>query len=172
MRSKLNDVIRLEKTASTWSESSPIHVRLHTKLPPSLHACVLEFVEAAMAQPGEGSCSIQMWGRVLALTYFLFHFWATFCKTVRLMLSDRCPVCLSVCLSVCHVCPVCNVGVLLSNGWTDQDEIWQVGRPWPLPQCIGWGPGPPLPMGHSPQFSAMSTATKRLHGSRHHSIWR
>ena len=96
MRSKLNDVMRLEKTASTWSESSAIHVRLHTKLPPSLHAWVLEFVEAVMAQPGEGSCSIQMWGRALALTYFLFHFWATVCKTVRPMLSDRCLVCLSV----------------------------------------------------------------------------
>ena len=32
-----------------------------------------------------------------------FVFSATVCKTVRPMLSDRCPVCLSVCL----VCPVC-----------------------------------------------------------------
>jgi len=30
MSSKLNDVIRLENTVSTWSESSPVHVRLHT----------------------------------------------------------------------------------------------------------------------------------------------
>ena len=30
-------------------------------------------------------------------------FWAIVCKAVRPMLSDRCPVCLSVCLS----CPVC-----------------------------------------------------------------
>ena len=41
--------------------------------------------------------------------------WATACKTVRPMLSDRCPV-LSVCLSVC------NVSVLWPNGWMDQDE--------------------------------------------------
>ena len=34
------------------------------------------------------------------------------------MLSDRC---LSLCLFVCPVCPVCNVGVLLPNGWMDQD---------------------------------------------------
>jgi len=27
-----------------------------------------------------------------------------------------------VCLSVCHVCPVCDVGVLWPNGWMDQDE--------------------------------------------------
>jgi len=31
MSSKLNDVIRLENTVSTWSESSPVHVRLHTQ---------------------------------------------------------------------------------------------------------------------------------------------
>jgi len=28
----------------------------------------------------------------------MFDFWATVCKTVRPMLSVRCPVCLSVCL--------------------------------------------------------------------------
>jgi len=33
----------------------------------------------------------------------LLNFWATVCKTVRLMLSDLCPVC-SVCLFVCSVC--------------------------------------------------------------------
>jgi len=42
-------------------------------------------------------------------------FLAAVCKTVRPMLSDRCPVCLS-CL------PVCNVGVLRPNGVMDQDE--------------------------------------------------
>ena len=42
---------------------------------------------------------------------YVTHFWATVCKTVRPMLSDRC-------LS----CSVCNVGVLWPNGWTDQDE--------------------------------------------------
>jgi len=36
-------------------------------------------------------------------------FWATVCKTVRPMLSDRCPVCLSVCLSClsCLSCLLC-----------------------------------------------------------------
>jgi len=47
-------------------------------------------------------------------------FCATVCKTVRLMLSDRC-------LSVC------NVGVLWPNGWIDQDATWYAG--------IGIGPG-------------------------------
>jgi len=28
------------------------------------------------------------------------------------------------CLSVCLSCPVCNVGVLWPNGWTDPDEKW------------------------------------------------
>ena len=48
------------------------------------------------------------------------------------MLSVRCPVCLSVCLSVC---PVCNVRALWPNGWTDQDETWQADRPRPWPHC-------------------------------------
>ena len=31
------------------------------------------------------------------------------------------------------VCPVCNIGVLWPNGWTNQDETWIAGRPqlWP-----------------------------------------
>jgi len=50
--------------------------------------------------------------------------YATVCKTVRPMLSDRC---LTVCLSVLSVC---NVGALWPNGWMDPDETWhalQVG---------------------------------------------
>ena len=39
-------------------------------------------------------------------------FWATVCKAVCPMLSDRC-------LSVLSVC---DVGVLRPNGWMDQDE--------------------------------------------------
>jgi len=73
-------------------------------------------------------------------------FWATVCKTVRPMLSDRCR-------------PVCNVGVLLLNGWMDQDGTWHAlhaGRPRPWPHCVRWGPSSPPPKGHSPppQFSA------------------
>jgi len=48
-------------------------------------------------------------------------FWATVCKTVRPMLSDRCHIC-SVCLSV--YLSVCNVCALWPNGWTYQDETW------------------------------------------------
>jgi len=41
-----------------------------------------------------------------------------------------------VCRSVSHVCPVCNVGVLWPNGWTDQDETWLADRPRPWPHCV------------------------------------
>ena len=67
------------------------------------------------------------------------------------MLSDLCPVCLSVCLS----CPVCNVGTLWPNSWMDQDETWRAGRPRPWPHCIRWGPiSPPQRGTASTQFSA------------------
>jgi len=52
------------------------------------------------------------------------------------------------------VCPVCNVGMLWPNGWTDQDETWHAGRPRPWPHCIRWGPSSPPKKGQSPQFSA------------------
>jgi len=48
--------------------------------------------------------------------------WATACKTVRPMLSDRC-------LSG-------NVGVLWPNGWMDQDATWFGGRPRPMAHCV------------------------------------
>ena len=65
--------------------------------------------------------------------------WATVCKTVRPMLSDRCPI-----LS-CPVCPVCNVGALWPSGWTDQDDTWHAGRPRPWPHCVRWRPSSPSP---------------------------
>ena len=34
------------------------------------------------------------------------------------------------------------------NGWTDQDETWQAGRPRPCPHCVKWGL--PLPKGAYP----------------------
>jgi len=78
---------------------------------------------------------------------FIFNFWAIVCKTVRPMLSDRCPVCLS--------CPVCDVGVLWPNGLTVQDETWHARRPRPWPHCVRWGPSSPSPKRPQlPQFSA------------------
>jgi len=67
------------------------------------------------------------WPSLRPLTSSVNQFWATVCKTVRPMLSDRC---LSVCLS-CLPCPVCNVGILWPNGWTDQDEAWHAGSSRP-----------------------------------------
>jgi len=55
-----------------------------------------------------------------------------------------------VCLSCLSVLSLCDVGVLWPNGWTDQDETWQAGRPRPRPHCVRWGPTPPLLKGHSP----------------------
>jgi len=57
-------------------------------------------------------------------TEMCIYFWATVCKTVRPMLSDRCLSCLSVTL------------VFVANGWMDQDETWLAGRPRPWPHCV------------------------------------
>ena len=60
------------------------------------------------------------------------RFWATVCKTVRHILSDRC-------LSVCPVClSVCNVGVLRLNGSMHQDETWHADTPRPWLHCVKW----------------------------------
>jgi len=72
--------------------------------------------------------------------------WATVCKTVRAMISDRC---LSV-LSVLSVRPVCDVGVLWRNDCMDQDETWHAGRPRPWPHCVRWGPSSPSSKGAQP----------------------
>ena len=58
------------------------------------------------------------------------------------MLSDCCPVCLSV-------CPVCNVGVLWPNSWMDQDETWHGGRPRPRPHCVRLRPSSSSTKGES-----------------------
>ena len=52
-------------------------------------------------------------------------------------------------LSVLY-CPVCDVGVLWPNSWTDLDETWHAGRPRPWPHCVRRGPRPPSPKGAQP----------------------
>ena len=99
-------------------------------------------------------------------------FWATVCKTVRSMLSDRC---LSVCLSClsCPVCPVCNVAVLWPNSLTDQDETWRAARPRSWTHCIRWRPSSPSFKGaQPPDFRPISVAAKWLHRSRCHLVGR
>ena len=103
-----------------------------------------------------GDCNNILLCKVFNIKFSLLSvelFWATVCKTVRPILSDRCHVCpvVAVC---CPVGYVCNVGVLLPNGWTDQDETWHAGRPRPGHIALDGNPGPPPPKGHSPQFSA------------------
>jgi len=75
---------------------------------------------------------------------YVAYDWATVCKTVRPMLSDRCLSALSV----------CDVGVLWPNGWMDQHATWCGGRPRPRPHCVIWGPMQLLKKWYSPQFSA------------------
>ena len=100
---------------------------------------------------------------------FTLRFWATVCKTVRPMLSDRCLSYMSVCLSVC---PVCDVGVLWPNGWMDQDETWHAGRPRPWPHCVTWGSSSPPPKGRTPNFRPISVVPKWLDESRCHLVGR
>ena len=91
--------------------------------------------------------------------------------------------------AVLPVCPVCDVGVLWPNDWTDQDETWHAGRPQPRPHCVRWGYSCSHRNGHSsPPHSkfmgsgfacvlfaasvrpynawSMSVVAKRLDGSR------
>jgi len=101
----------------------------------------------------------------LLIAWLSVSLWATVCKTVRPMLSNRC-------LFVLSVCPVCNVGALRPNGWTDQDETWYGGRTRPWPHCVTWRPSSPSPNGHIPNFRPMSVVAKRLDGSICHLVRR
>jgi len=49
----------------------------------------------------------------------------------------------TVCPMLRDRCPVCNVGVLWSDGWIDQDTSWYRGRPRPKWHCLWWGPSSP-----------------------------
>jgi len=62
-------------------------------------------------------------------------FWRPFVK--RFALCYQTVFCLS--------CPVCDVGVLWPNGWTDHDETWHAGMPRPRPHCVTYGDPAPLP---------------------------
>ena len=91
---------------------------------------------------------------VFQVNLFPFSFWATVCKTARPMLSDPCPVCLSVCLSVMLV-------------YCSQTVKW---IKMPLRAEIGFGPvdivldgDPALPEGkgtEAPTFRPLSIVAK------------
>jgi len=74
-----------------------------------------------------------------------------FVKRFAPTLSDRC---LSVCLSVCPVLSLCNVGVLWPNGCMGENKTWHAGRPRRWPHCVRWGHRSPLLKGHSHPFLA------------------
>jgi len=85
---------------------------------------------------------------------YVTDFWATVCKTVRLMLST----CYRTVLSVLSVCPVCLSVTLVycsqTVGWTQMKLGMQVGLgklAWP--HSVRWRLCSPLLRGHSPQFS-------------------
>ena len=73
----------------------------------------------------------------------LRSFYSLLLLSFRPMLSARCLSCLS-CLSVY------NVGVLLPNGWMDQDKTWRRGRPRPRSHSVRCGPSSPLLKGAQP----------------------
>ena len=96
-------------------------------------------------------------------------FWATVCKTVRNILSDRC---LSVCLSVLSVTLVyCGQTVGRIN---HQDETWHAGKPRPWPHCARWEPSSPFPEkgAQPPNFRPISIVAKLLDASRCHLVQR
>jgi len=74
------------------------------------------------------------------LVVLLSHFWVTVCKTVRLMLSDRCPVCLSG-LSVAVHCRQTVGRIKMKLGM-------QVGL-GPDNIVLDRDPAPPPPKGHN-----------------------
>ena len=85
----------------------------------------------------------------------------------RLVLWGRCPVCLSLCLSLC------DVGVLWPNGWTDQDFGMRVGL-GPSHIVLHGVPGrpPPTKGAQLPPtiFWPMTVVAKRLNGLRFHLV--
>jgi len=85
------------------------------------------------------------------------RFWATVCKTVRPMLSERCLSVCPVCLSVCLSCPVCLSVTLVycgqTVGWIKMKLGLQVGL-GPEHTVLDRDPAPLPKGGQSPQFSA------------------
>jgi len=142
---------------------------IYTRMGPRNHV-LRDDVRCTLSQPGEYQWTVHVRWRCGLLSNYFDHLlfitilyaslsmiyiiiqntscsfcWGAVCKTVRPMLSDRCPV-----------CPVCGVGVLWPNGWMDQDETWHAGRPQHGPHCISFPHG----KGHSsPSLTLLSKFT-------------
>ena len=91
------------------------------------------------------------------------HFWATVCKTIRPMLSDRCLSLRSVTLLYCGQ----------TVGWIKMKLGVQVGL-GPGHNVLDGNPAPPSRKGaqFSPNFRPMSVVAKRLDESRCHLVGR
>jgi len=96
----------------------------------------------------------------------VYSFWTTVCKTVRPVLSDRCPVC-PVCLSVTLVYCGQTVEWIKMKLGTEvglgRSHIVLDGTQLPPPQKRGTA---------APNFRSMSVVVKQLDGSRWHLVWR
>jgi len=93
----------------------------------------------------------------------LFTFWATVCKTVRPMLSDRC-------LSVLFILSVTFMHCGQMVGWIKMKLGMQVGLD-PGHIVLDRDPAPLPQRGTTPSFRPISVAAKWLHGSRCHLVW-
>ena len=89
--------------------------------------------------------------RYVEINHLSLYYWATVCKTVRPMLSDRCLSVCPVCLSVLSVTLVyCGQTV----GWIKMKLGTEVGLS-PGHIVLDGDPAPPPPKaGRAPQFSA------------------
>ena len=85
---------------------------------------------------------IHIYVSAIKFLHNLLHLWATVCKTVRPVISDRCPV-LSVTLVYCGQ----------TVGWIKMKLGMAVGL-GPGHIVLDGDPSPPPPKGHSPQFLA------------------
>ena len=94
-------------------------------------------------------------------------FWATVCKTVRPMLSDRC-LSLSV-LSVCPSVTLVYCGQMV--GWIKMKLGMQVGL-GPGHIVLDGDLAPLCQRGTAPNFRPMSVVAKMLDGLRCHLVWR
>jgi len=107
-----------------------------------LHRATIKYIHGGGAtQPTAGlkpKASAQMYGTIHATSVF----GATIYKTVRHMLSDHCPVCLSVTLVYCGQ----------TVGWIKTKLGTEVGLS--RPHCVRWGLALPQ-RGAVPQFSAL-----------------
>jgi len=117
---------------------------------------------------GQRADTCFQWGSVpLRAFHACICFWATVCKTIRPMLSVRCPVlsCLLVCLSVTLVYCDQTVGqIKIKLGM-------QVGL-GPGHIVLDGDPASPPKGAQPPNFRPISVAAKWMHGSRCHLVWR